>query len=110
MQTWQQWIYLNKHKMKHPVDFEERFAIEILTKIKEITPNDVIPQYHFIDFVSSQSTMHRISKFDLDGGAFNKYVDRGIIYLLKRLQTEYNENPTPEKYLQLVIKKIITNK
>ncbi|MGE8523499.1 MAG: hypothetical protein ACN6NK_05930 [Acinetobacter pseudolwoffii] len=58
MQTWQQWIYLNKHKMKHPVDFEERFAIEILTKIKEITPNDVIPQYHFIDF---------------DGG--NRYID-----------------------------------
>ena len=25
-----------------------------------------VERYHFIDFVSSQSTMHRITKFDLD--------------------------------------------
>lgn len=61
-----------------------------------------LQRYHFIDIITGMSTMHRISKFDLDGGAFNKYVDRGIIFLLKRLQTEYNENPTPEKYLQLL--------
>lgn len=58
MQTWQQWIHLNKNKMKHPVDFEERFVVEVLTQIKEIMPDDVIPQYHFIDF---------------DGG--NRYID-----------------------------------
>ena len=34
-----------------------------------------LERYHFIDFVSSQSTMHRITKFDLDK-AYNKYVDK----------------------------------
>ena len=61
-----------------------------------------LQRYHFIDIITGMSTMHRISKFDLDNGAFNEYVDRGIIFLLKRLQTEYNENPTPKKYLQLL--------
>ena len=61
-----------------------------------------LQRYHFIDIITGMSTMHRISKFDLDNGAFNKYVDRGIIYLTKRLQTEYNEDPTPEKYLKLL--------
>jgi hypothetical protein len=27
-------------------------------------------RYHFLDFVSSQSTMHRITKFDLDQGLY----------------------------------------
>ena len=44
--------------MRHPVDFEERFVFEILRKIKGLNPQDVIPQYHFIDF---------------DGG--NRYID-----------------------------------
>ena len=32
-----------------------------------------LERYHFIDFVSSQSTMHRITKFDLDK-SYIKYV------------------------------------
>ena len=31
-------------------------------------------RYHFLDFISSQSTMHRITKFDLDK-AYISYVD-----------------------------------
>lgn len=50
MQTWEQWIQQNKPKLKHPVDFEERFVREILTRIPEIDPSDVIAQYHFQDF------------------------------------------------------------
>ena len=60
-----------------------------------------LQRYHFIDFVSSQSTMHRISKFDLDG-QYIKYVDPRIIEIMKEKQVEYNENPTPEKYLELL--------
>ena len=33
-----------------------------------------LQRYHFIDFISSQSTMHRITKFNLDE-AYNEYVD-----------------------------------
>lgn len=50
MQNWEQWIELNKPKLKHPADFEERFVREILTRIPEIEPIDVIAQYHFQDF------------------------------------------------------------
>lgn len=47
-------------------------------------------RYHFLDFVSSQSTMHRISKFDLDK-AYNEYVDRRIVEVMKEKVKEYNE-------------------
>jgi len=46
-------------------------------------------RYHFIDFVSSQSTMHRITKFDLDK-AYIKYVDSRIIDIMKEKVKEYN--------------------
>lgn len=46
-------------------------------------------RYHFIDFVSSQSTMHRITKFDLDK-AYNEYVDPRIIGIMKEKVEEYN--------------------
>ena len=58
-------------------------------------------RYHFIDIITGQSCMHRISKFNLDY-AFNEYVDKNIIIHLKAIQKEYNENPTPENYLRLL--------
>jgi len=48
-----------------------------------------LERYHFIDFVSSQSTMHRITKFDLDK-AYNKYVDKRIIEIMKEKIQVYN--------------------
>lgn len=47
-------------------------------------------RYHWLDFVSSQSTMHRITKFDLDK-AYIHYVDKRIIDIVKEKVTEYNE-------------------
>lgn len=46
-------------------------------------------RYHFLDFVSSQSTMHRITKFDLDY-AYNEYVDPRIIEIMKDKVDTYN--------------------
>lgn len=46
-------------------------------------------RYHFLDFISSQSTMHRITKFDLDK-AYIKYVDSRIIEIMKEKVNEYN--------------------
>lgn len=48
-----------------------------------------LERYHFIDFISSQSTMHRITKFDLDK-AYIKYVDKHIIDIMKEKVKEYN--------------------
>lgn len=55
-------------------------------------------RYHHIDFISSQSTMHRIAKFDLDK-AYNEYVDPRMVETMKELVARYNDNPSIENYL-----------
>ena len=47
-------------------------------------------RYRFLEFVSSQSTMHRITKFDLDK-QYNEYVDPRIIEIMKENVEEYNQ-------------------
>lgn len=47
-------------------------------------------RYRFLDFVSSQSTMHRITKFDLDD-VYNEYVDPRIIEIMKEKTRDYND-------------------
>ena len=46
-------------------------------------------RYRFLEFVSSQSTMHRITKFDLSN-QYIEYVDPRIIEIMKEKVTEYN--------------------
>lgn len=46
-------------------------------------------RYHWFDIVSSQSTMHRITKFDLDK-AYVDYVDQRIVDIMKEKVNEYN--------------------
>ena len=46
-------------------------------------------RYRFLEFVSSQSTMHRITKFDLDG-QYNAYVDPRVIEIMKEKKEQYN--------------------
>ena len=58
-------------------------------------------RYRFLEFVSSQSTMHRITKFNLDN-QYIKYVDPRVIEIMRELVNEYNENPTPENYLKVL--------
>lgn len=59
-------------------------------------------RYHFIDFISSGSTMHRITKFDLKE-ACNEYVDDRIIKILQEKVDEYNSGEkTSEKYLEIL--------
>ena len=47
-------------------------------------------RYRFLEFVSSQSTMHRITKFDLDN-QYIEYVDPRIIEIMKEKVAEYNK-------------------
>lgn len=62
-------------------------------------------RYHFFDFVSSQSTMHRIAKFDFDQ-TYNEYVDSRIIKIMKEKLDAYNnetdEDIRREMYLGLL--------
>lgn len=74
------------------VQFDLKFTIKAWTEME---------RYNFINFVSSQSTVHRITKFDLDK-AYVPYVDKKIIDIIKEKVKEYNENPSSEKYLELL--------
>ena len=58
-------------------------------------------RYHFLDFVSSQSTMHRVAKMDVEKQC-NEYVSKNTIKEVKRLVATYNRAPTPDNYLQLL--------
>ena len=47
-------------------------------------------RYRFLEFVSSQSTMHRITKFNLRE-QYNEYVDPRIIDIMEEKVKEYNK-------------------
>lgn len=74
------------------VQFDLTFTVKAWTEAE---------RYHFFDFVSSQSTMHRITKFDLDK-AYIDYVDPRIIQIMKDKVADYNREPTSEKYLEIL--------
>ena len=71
-----------------------------------------VERYHFIDFVSSQSTMHRITKFDLDK-AYIEYVDKVIINRMKCLVERYNamtkEQQNSDEGKELYLKILYSN-
>ncbi|MBO7703233.1 MAG: hypothetical protein J6S26_02215 [Solobacterium sp.] len=46
-------------------------------------------RYHFLDFVSTQSTIHRITNVDLDT-VYIEYVDPRIIEIMKEKASDYN--------------------
>ena len=46
-------------------------------------------RYRFLEFVSSQSTMHRITKFNLDE-QYNEYVDPRVVEIMKEKVAIYN--------------------
>lgn len=58
-------------------------------------------RYNFWDIVSCNSTMHRITRFDLSK-AYSPYVDPRIVTIMKTLVNEYGADPTPGNYLRLL--------
>lgn len=58
-------------------------------------------RYHFLDFVSSQSTMHRIARFNLDN-QYSEYTDKRTVEVVKELVAKYNETKDPEDYLRIL--------
>lgn len=75
-----------------------RVAFDLTFTVKAWTEAE---RYRFLEFVSSQSTMHRISKFDLDK-QYSKYVDPRMIKIMNELKDRYNETQDPEDYLRLL--------
>jgi hypothetical protein len=74
------------------VQFDLTFSIKAWVEMQ---------RYHFIDFVSSQSTMHCISKMDIKQMC-NEYVSDKVIVEVERLKKAYLDNPTPKNYLELL--------
>lgn len=69
-----------------------------------------LDRYHFIDYVSSQSKMHRILKMDLNK-ACNKYVTETSINLLNYLIEEYNKiNNDTDFEVKLRNDEVVTSK
>ena len=58
-------------------------------------------RYHFLDFVSSQSTMHCISEFDIRQQCC-EYVTENTIREVERLKNIFLADKTPENYLYLL--------
>ena len=62
-------------------------------------------RYRFLEFVSSQSTMHRITKFDLRG-QYNEYVDPRVIDIMEEKVKTYNKlvenKPSPNAAVELL--------
>lgn len=78
------------------VQFDLTFTIKAWTEAE---------RYHFFDIVSSQSTMHRITKFNLDE-AYIEYVDERMIEIMKEKVADYNattdEDERKRKYLEIL--------
>jgi hypothetical protein len=74
------------------VQFDLTFTLKAWTEMQ---------RYHFIDFVSSQSTMHRIARFDI-AAQCNEYVDPDIIAIVERMVAKYKADPSPENYLRIL--------
>ena len=74
------------------VQFDLTFTIKAWTEAE---------RYSFLDFISSQSTMHRIAKFDAEKQVVS-YVTKNTVDEVNRLKDIYNENPTDENYLTLL--------
>lgn len=58
-----------------------------------------IQRYHFLDFVSSMSTMHKITTMDIE---FNEFVTQTSKDEILRLIEEYNKDKTEENKLRIL--------
>lgn len=60
-----------------------------------------LQRYHFFDYVSSTSMMHRITKMDFSK-CCNKYVCAQSIKLMQQLIAEYQESPSYEGFMRVI--------
>jgi len=59
-----------------------------------------LQRYHWVDIITSESKMHRLTKMDIKKST-NKYVDDVVIKHLNKLVNIYNEFPNDKKYVAI---------
>ena len=59
-------------------------------------------RYHYQDTISSMSTMHCLTKFNLNDNLFSEWVDKRNIEILNEKIEEYNENPTSDNFHKVI--------
>ena len=74
------------------VQFDLDFTIKAWTEAE---------RYHFLDIISSQSTMHKIHQMNITENCI-EYVSPVIVAEVEHLKDEYNAVPTPDNFLKLV--------
>jgi hypothetical protein len=78
------------------VSFDLTFSVKAWTEAE---------RYRYLTFISSQSSMHRIAKFDMDE-SFDTHVDNRVVDVVKQLVDDYNNETDAElkkeKYLNLL--------
>lgn len=61
-----------------------------------------LQRYNFVDIISSQSKMHRLTSLDTIEGYCNKYVEKQIISIVDILIQDYNEKPNKDKFMKVI--------
>ena len=83
---------------------EDTFLHGIVVQFDLTLPITVWKQaerYHFLEFVSSQSTMHKATDFDIDSQC-SEFVHHEIKEIIKKLVADYKKAPTAEKELVIL--------
>ena len=89
MKNWELWIQRNKQHFKHPVNLKELFVRQILSKIDDVSPEELSATHRFIDAKGSERSIDILIEnpeknqrlaIELDGLAPYKSADGDIDY------------------------------
>lgn len=89
MKNWELWIQRNKEHLQHPANFKEQFVRQILSKIDDVSPEDLSATHHFTDSKGSERSIDILIEnpeknqrlaIELDGLAPYKSADGDIDY------------------------------
>ena len=59
-------------------------------------------RYHWFEIISSMSTVHALTKTEIDESMFSEWTDKFIISRLIEIQQMYRNNPTNDNLLRLL--------
>jgi len=89
MKNWELWIQRNKEHLQHPANLKEQFVRQILSKIDDVSPEDLSATHHFTDSKGSERSIDILIEnpeknqrlaIELDGLAPYKSADGDIDY------------------------------
>ena len=89
MKNWELWIQRNKEHLQHPANLKEQFVRQILSKIDDVSPEDLSATHRFTDAKGSERSIDILIEnpeknqrlaIELDGLAPYKSADGDIDY------------------------------